>query len=171
MAGFVIGAAEVATQRWVKAEMIEGVVRGKKRRSQVVVTLGDKNMEERILGHGPPQRLRNIYVLIFIRRVVPRPHAAGEHFIRQVAVEFEVVAYIVIQHARIRADNCRDAGIELRPFAGSIAIDAREARVDAADGAALAAQEFFREALDFDAPVVAVEVIRRESVEPRTLLR
>src|SRR5205823_12870105 len=94
-----------AAQRWVKAEMIEGVVRSKKRRGQVVVALGDKNMQERILRHGPAQRLRNIYVTILIRRVVPGPHAAGEHFIGQVAVELEVVAHIVVQHARIRADD------------------------------------------------------------------
>ena len=55
-------------------------------------------------------------------------------------------------------------------LARSIAIDAREARVDAADGAALTAQEFFREALDLDAQVGAVDVIRRKSGEPRELL-
>jgi len=34
----------MAAQRWVKAEMIESVVRGKKRRGQIVVTFGDKDV-------------------------------------------------------------------------------------------------------------------------------
>src|SRR5260370_759576 len=67
--------------RGVDAEMIEGVVRGEERRGQIVVALGDKNVQERILRHGPAQRLRDVDVTIFIGRVVPRPHAAGQNFI------------------------------------------------------------------------------------------
>ena len=44
MTGFIISAAEMASQRGVEAEMIKGVVGRKKRGGQVVVALGDKNM-------------------------------------------------------------------------------------------------------------------------------
>ena len=37
----------------VETEMIESVVGGKKWGGQIVVALGDKNMQEWILRHGP----------------------------------------------------------------------------------------------------------------------
>src|SRR5258708_2909088 len=136
----------MAAERWVKAEVSESVVRGKKRRGQIVVTFGDKNMQKRILRHGSTQRLCYVDIAIFIRRVIPWTYTSGEDLIGQVAVELEVVAYVIVQHPRIRTDDGRDAGVEFRPFACGIAIDAGEARVDAANGATLAAQQFLSEA-------------------------
>src|SRR5258708_2179268 len=140
----------MAAERWVKAEVIESVVRGKKRRGQIVVTFGDKNVQKRILRHGSTQRLCYVDIAIFIRRVIPWTHTSGEDLVGQVAVELEIVAYVIVQHARIRADDGRDAGVEFRPFASGIAIDAGEARVNAADGAALATPVLFREAVVFE---------------------
>src|SRR5260370_12210568 len=71
----------------------------------------------------------------------------------------------------MRADDRRDARVELRTLARGIAIDACESCVDAADGAALAAQQLLREAHELDAQVGAVNVIRRKPGQPRQLLR
>src|SRR5204862_1871704 len=47
--------------------------------------------------------------------------------------------------------------------------DADEARVEASDGAALVAHQFFVEAIDVDAEVRLFEILRRESAEAREL--
>src|SRR6266700_4052122 len=170
MTGFIVSAAEMATQCRVEAEMIEGVVGCKKRGGQIVVALGHKDMQERILRHRAAQRLRNVDVAIFIRRITPRPHASCKHFVGQVTVEFYIVPDIIVQHARIWTDDRRYAGVELWPFARGIAVNSGEARVDAAHGAALAAQQLLREALDFDAQVGAIDVVGGKPGEARELL-
>src|SRR5689334_10051282 len=117
--------------------MIESIVGSKERRGEIVVALCDKDVQERILRHGSAQRFGDVDVAVFIWRIIPGSYTPREDFIGQVAVELEIVARVIVEHAGIGPHDGGDAGVEFRLFPSRIPINAEEARVDAPDGAAL----------------------------------
>ena len=116
-------------------------------------------MQEGVLRHGFAQRLRNVHVAVLIRRVIPGAHAPREDLVRQIAIKFEIVADVIIEHAGIRSGDGGDAGIKLRVFAGGIAVNAEEPGINATNGAPITAQQFFGEAHNLDAEIGAFNVI------------
>src|SRR6266403_1254538 len=151
--------------------MIERIFRRKKWRCQVVVAFPHEHPQKRIVGHCVAQSLGDVYISILVRLVTPRLHAAGQIFVKEVALKLQIAAHVIVKRCGVRANNRREARIVIGPRARRIFINSRKTAVESSHCAALVAQQLLVEAHDLDAQIAAVDVLRGKPRQPRKFLR
>src|ERR1051326_7731127 len=133
--------------------MIEGILSGEKRRGQGIIPFTDKYPQERILRHRAAQCFRHVHVAVFVWLVVPRPHTPGQIFVKEIALEFQIAADIVVKCRGIWANNRCQAWIVFWPRPSRILVDAGKAAVESAYGTTLIAQQLLVKTLNLNAQV------------------
>ena len=113
--------------------MVEGVIGGKIRGSQVKITISHKDLQVGIAGDCLTQGLGDIYIPVFIIVVRPGPDAVVEDFIRQITLIFKLTADVIVQGSSVRSHNGIQAGVELRKLAHSIAVETFKPGIQAAN--------------------------------------
>jgi hypothetical protein len=104
VARFVIGHADVLAKRGIEAEMVEGVFGGEVGRAEIVVAVGDEDLEIFIEVHGAAQSFSDIDILIFEIAVRPLPpNFFAENFVRGVGFKFEFGADVIIERRSVWA--------------------------------------------------------------------
>ena len=141
--------------------MVERIVGAEVRRGEVEVTAGDHDAHVRVHRHRLAQRLAHGGVAV--GKVLPAPVEVErlQDLIRQVRLEAQVVAHVVVHRRGVGAVDLDEARVELELLAGGVAVEAGVAAVEPAHGAAFAAQQLLAVAEDLDAQVGALHVIAR----------
>ena len=171
MAALVEGQADVAAHRRVKAHLAHGVVRREERRGEVIVAVGDPDVEIGVAAHGAVQELGRVEVFVLDVAVVPRTHLPGERVVGQVVLVFKFAAHVLVETRAVGAVNRLVARVEVRLLGAGLVADAREPRIVAADRPVLVREQFAGEGEDVDAQVALRNGGLGQAGERRQFLR
>src|SRR5436189_100952 len=80
----------------------------------------DEHLQERIVRHGGAERLGHVHVAVLI--VGPGPHVAARRVV-EIALPFQLVADIVLEHRRVRALQRAVRDVELLALARGVDVD------------------------------------------------
>ena len=114
--------------------MVERVFRRGIWRAEIVITICHENFEMRVIGHRRAQRLANVEILILGIGIRPRMNKFAQGFIRQVGLELEFRANVIIKRSSIRANGIRQQRIIFGMIGDVELVKTDEAAVEATDG-------------------------------------
>ena len=134
--GFVISHADVLLQGLVQREMVERVFGGEVGRAEIVVAVGDKNLEIFIERHSGAQSFGNVDILILKVAVRPlREDLFTQDFIERVGFEIQLGADVIIERRRVWTVDLCEERVVFEGLTHAEAVDAGEAAVEAPDRA------------------------------------
>ncbi len=115
--GFVVVHADVGAQAFIEPEMVENVFGGEEGCGDVVVAVGNINLEMRVLADGFAQGFGHIDVLVFVLGVAPGPNLEIKDFVADVFFKFKFAANVVIKASGVWSHNVAKGRVVLSGFA------------------------------------------------------
>src|SRR5687767_246872 len=113
--------------------MVERVLGREIGSTQIKVTIGYKDFEIRVMGHGSAQSLSNIDVSILELCIRPRMHKSAQDFIGQISLEIQLTADVIVERSHKRTSDIRQQRIIFGRFGNAQTVTPCEAAVEPAN--------------------------------------
>src|SRR6185312_3843045 len=108
-------------------------MRGKVRRSHIVVTHGNENFQVRILCQSITQGSAGVYIVVVSVPIPRRGYAATEDVVFEIALIAQLCPPVVIEGRGVRRANCSFARVKVRTVSGQVGVITLEPGIEPPD--------------------------------------